>query len=78
MTAEDTCRGELAEFVTDHVLGDIHGDEFVPVMHSYSKANEVGGDHGGAGPSLDGGLFARLLRSDHTLLQFVMYIRSFF
>ena len=78
VTAEDTCRGELAEFVTDHVFGDIHGDEFVPVMHSDGKANEIGGDHRGARPRFDGGFLARLLSSDHTWFQFEMYIRSFF
>ena len=54
MTAEDTGGRELAELVSDHVLGDIHGDELVPVMHSDGEAYKVGGDHGGAGPRLDG------------------------
>ena len=78
VTAEDTCRGELTEFMTDHVLRNINGDEFVPVMHSDGKADEIGGDHRSARPRFDRGLFARLLSSDDTLFQFVMYIRSFF
>ena len=78
VTAEDTGRGELAEFVANHVLGDIHRDELVAVMHSDGKTNEIGGNHGSAGPRFDRGLLARLLSSDDTLFQFVMYIRSFF
>lgn len=78
VTAEDTGGGELAEFVADHVLRHIDGDKLVAIMHSDGEADEVGGDHGRAGPRFDGGLLARLLGSNHTLLQFVMYIRSFF
>lgn len=78
VTAEDTGGSKLTEFVTNHVLGNIDGDEFVPVMHSDGKADEIGGDHRSARPRFDRGLFARLLSSDHSLFQFVMYIRSFF
>ena len=78
VAAEDARRGELAELVADHVLRDIDRDELVPVVYGDGEAHEVGGDHGGAGPRLDGGLFAGLLGGDHTLLQFVVDIRSFF
>ena len=41
---EDTGRGKLAEFVTDHVLGDVDGDERFAVMHAERVADEVGRD----------------------------------
>ena len=78
MAAEDARRGELAELVADHVLRDINRDELVPVVHGDGETHEVGGDHGSARPRLDGGLLAGLLGGDHALLQFVVYIRSFF
>ena len=78
VAAEDAGRGELTEFVSHHVLRDIHGDELVAVMHSDSEAHEVGGDHGRAGPGLDGRFLPGLLGGDHALFQFEVYIRSFF
>ena len=78
VAAEDAGRGELAELVADHVLGDIDGDELVPVMHSDGETHEVGGDHGRAGPGLDGRFLPGLLGGDHALFQFEVYIRSFF
>ena len=58
VTAEYTGRGELAELVADHVLGDIDGDELVPVMHSDGKADEIRRNHRGARPGLDCGFLA--------------------
>lgn len=42
VTAEDTGGRKLAEFVANHVLSDIDGDEFVPVMHSDGESHEIG------------------------------------
>ena len=78
VSAEDTGRSKFAEFVADHVFGNIHGDEFVAIVDSDGETDEVRRNHRGAGPSLDGGLLAGFLSSDHTLFQFVMYIRTFF
>ena len=78
VSAEDTGGSKFAELVADHVFGYIHGDEFVAVVDSDGEADEVRGDHGSARPCLDGALLARFLGGDHTLFQFVMYIRTFF
>ena len=78
VSAEYTSGGKFAEFVADHVFGDIHGDEFGAVVDSDGEAYEVRGDHRGAGPGFDGGLLAGFLSGDHALFQFVMYIRTFF
>ena len=78
VSAEYTGGGEFAEFVSDHILGHIHGDEFVAVMDSDGEADEVRGNHRGAGPRLDGGFLAGFLGGDHALFQFVMYIGTFF
>lgn len=78
MSAEDTGGSKFAQFVADHILGNIHGDEFVAIVDSDGEAYEVGGNHRGTRPGLDGALLARLLGGDHALFQFVMYIRTFF
>jgi hypothetical protein len=32
MAAEGACRGEFTQFVTDHILGDIHWDKALAVV----------------------------------------------
>ena len=78
MSSEDTGRSEFTQLVSNHILGHIDGDEFVPVVNGDGEANEVGGNHRGAGPGLDGGLFARLLGGENALFQFVVDKGAFF
>jgi len=77
MAAEDAGGCELAEFVTDHVLGDVHRDEFVAVVDGDGLANEVGRNHRSPGPCLYGNLLVGLLCLDYSLFQFVENIRTF-
>lgn len=46
VTAEDTGGGKFTEAVTDHIFGNVNGDEFVSVMDCDGKADKVGRDHG--------------------------------
>lgn len=78
VSAEYTSGGKFAEFVANHIFGHIDGDELVAVVDSDGEADEVGGNHRGAGPRLDSRFLAGLLGGDHTLFEFVMYIRTFF
>ncbi len=78
VSSEDTCRGELAEFMTDHIFSNIDRNELIAVMHSDSQTDEVGRDHRGARPGLDSAFLAGFLSGNHTLFQFVMNIRTFF
>src|SRR4029077_860503 len=41
MSAEQTRRRELTELVADHVLGHVHRDELVPVVHGERVADEL-------------------------------------
>ena len=77
MAAEDAGGSELAEFVTDHVFGDVHGNELIAVMHGDSLTHKVGRNHRSSRPCLDGNLLVRLLRLDYTFFQFVENIRTF-
>ena len=77
MTSEDTGGGKLAELVAYHVLGNIHRDELVAVVYSYGLSYEVGGDHRGARPSLDGYFLVGLLSGNDTFLQFMEDVRTF-
>ena len=42
MSAEPACGGELSEFVSHHVLGDVDRYEFVSVMNCNSVSHEIG------------------------------------
>ena len=78
VTAEDTGGGELTEAVANHVLGHIDGDELVAVVNCDGEADEVGRDHGSAGPRLDGGFLTGGLGFEHALFEFIVNKRSFF
>lgn len=43
---EFPCEGELAKFVTHHVLGDENGIEFLAVVDKESVTDELGSDRG--------------------------------
>ena len=77
MAAEDAGRSELAKLVTHHILGDVHGDELITVMHGDSLTHKVGRNHRSSGPCLDGNLLVRLLCLDYAFFQFVENIRTF-
>jgi len=76
MAAENARGSEFTQLMANHILGHIHGDEFVAVMHSDGLADKVGGNHAGAAPCLDGNLLVRLLSLDNSFLQFVEDIRT--
>src|SRR3954447_960165 len=46
-------RRELAELVADHVLRDLHRDEFLPVVDPEGQADELREDRAATGPDLD-------------------------
>ena len=50
---EDAGWCEFAEFVTNHVFGDVDGDECLAVMDREVVTNEIGSDHGVAAPGLN-------------------------
>src|ERR1019366_494532 len=57
---EDPGRGELAELVADHVLGDVHRDEGLAVVDVEGVADEIRRDRRAARPGLDRLARARL------------------
>lgn len=59
---EDARRGKLAQLVADHVLGDVHGDKRLAVMHAERVPDKVRRDGRTTGPGLDRFLGARLNR----------------
>src|SRR5258708_24737071 len=60
VTMEGPGRGELAEFVTDHVFGDDHGDMLQAVIDAEGEADELRQDGRAARPDLDHVLAARI------------------
>src|SRR5688500_5329745 len=75
---EDAGRRKLAELVTHHVLGDVHGNERLAVMHTERVANEIRCNRGSAGPRLDWLLGASLCRLLDFLKQVVIDEETFF
>src|SRR6185503_10286520 len=53
VAAEQPRRRELAELVPHHVLGDVHRDELVPVVHREGVAHELGDDGARPAPGFD-------------------------
>src|SRR5262245_47312800 len=58
MAAEDAGRNELAELVPDHVLGDVDGQELVPVVPGQRVADELREDRAAPRPGLEHPLLA--------------------
>lgn len=64
MTTEVTRRGELAEFVTDHVLSYVNGNKLISVVDSDRLTYEVRRNHACSRPCLDDILLVTLGLSD--------------
>ena len=60
MRLEGARGGELAEFVADHIFGDVNGREYLAVVNAERVTDEVGRDRRAAGPGLNGFLSAGL------------------
>src|SRR5262249_26805965 len=52
VSAEEPRRRKFAELVADHVLGHVHRDELVPVVHGEGMAHELGQDRARPAPGL--------------------------
>src|SRR5512137_580081 len=62
VTAEDPGRHELAELVTDHVLGDVDRDELVAVVDGQRVADELGQHRRAPRPGLEHALRAAAIQ----------------
>src|SRR5471032_2746914 len=53
MRGEGAGRRELAELVTDHLLGDVHRDELLAIVDAERQTDELRQDRRAARPGLD-------------------------
>jgi len=53
MTAEHTRRAEFAQFVSDHIFGDLYSKEGLSIVHQERLTDELWYDRAGASPGLD-------------------------
>lgn len=53
MASEKTCRSELAESVTDHILDDVHRNMLAAVVNGDRVTNEFGEYDRSTRPGLD-------------------------
>src|SRR5204863_8748517 len=76
--AEGAGRGELAQLVTDHRLGDVDGHVLAAVVDGDGVADHVGDDRAPAGPRLDDPLLVAGVENVDLLQQMVVDERSLF
>ena len=53
MTTEQACRGEFAQTMSNHIVGDVNRDMAASVMNGDGMTNHLGEDCAGAGPGAD-------------------------
>ena len=78
MSLEDAGGRKLAKLVTDHILGDVNGDESLAVVHIERMTDKVGRDSRATGPGLDGLPGRRLDRFLDFLEEVVVNKEAFF
>ena len=54
MRFERACCRKLAKFVPHHVFGYVNGEKVLSVVYGEIETDEIRGDRGTPGPSLDG------------------------
>src|SRR6266849_6796269 len=77
VTPEQSRRRELTDLVSDHVLGDVDGDELVPVVHRERVAHEVGRDGAAPRPRLEHLLLVLLVEHPDFFEERRLHVRAF-
>ena len=79
MTLENTGQSEFTEAVTNHIFRGIDAHEILAIVDEEGVADEIGRDHGGASPGLDGALAAfRLIHLVHLIEEGLLNEGAFF
>ena len=79
MSFEVAGRSKFTEFVTYHELRYINRNELVTIVHSKRVTNEIRCNGGTATPGFDNPFLGFTLgHIQHLLLQFYVYVRTFF
>ena len=78
MTSEGSGGSKFAQLVTNHVLGDIHGNVLAAVMNGDRMADEGGENGGCSGPGLEHLFLIGLVEFLNALIQLRSYERAFF
>src|SRR6478672_4272619 len=76
VTLERAGQRELAELVADHVLGHVHRNVLLAVVHGDRQPDEIGRDRRASRPGLDRALVRRRSRRLHLGLQVMIDERS--
>src|SRR5579862_3514812 len=76
VSLEHPRRRKLAQLVSYHVLGNVHGDELLAVMHGQRMADEIGQNGRAARPGFHHFLLALHVHGLHLLHQVVIHERS--
>lgn len=78
VTSETPRRGELTEFMSDHILSHINRNERFSIMHRYCHTHKIRCDGRCSGPSLDHRFLSAGLRFSYSLSKLVVHKRWFF
>src|SRR2546426_5353468 len=76
VATEQPRRGEFAQLVAHHVLGDVDGDELVPVVHRERVSHEVRRDRAAARPRLEDLLLVPLVEGANLHHQRLLDVRT--
>ena len=78
MAAECAGRSKLSELMPYHVLGDIDGDEFIPVMHGECMSDKFRRDRAIARPRFYHLFLTGFVQDFDFLEKLLVDVRSFF
>src|SRR5580704_5163035 len=78
MALEYSRRGKLTQLVAHHIFGDVHRNEFLPVVDAEGMANEIGNDGGPPRPGPHHFLFVLVVHVRHLLGEVIVDERPFF
>ena len=77
MASVGSCRDELAELMSDHILSDVYRDMSASVIDSNGQADHVRKNRAAAGPGLDHAFLARSNDSCDLLRKVLIDKRAF-
>ena len=78
MASKSPRRGKLTQFMSNHVLRDIHGNELVAVVDGNRVADEIRRNGRATRPSFHHALVTRTVQQLDLPLQTVVDVRTFF
>ncbi len=78
MSAENTGRSKLAELMAYHIFSNIYRYKLIPIMNCNGMPYKIRRNHRSSCPCLNHGLLTAFIHCKNLVLQFYIYIGTFF